>query len=231
MSETQSPASRGSHPSIPFVAPFVVYVGLLAIERAASLPTVWWYPIRCLATLATLLAVSRQVASFRASKPWASAAVGVAVFLIWIAPDLVFGPGYRHFWLFANSLTGNAASSAPEALRGNSWFIVTRVLGCALLVPPVEEIFWRGWLIRWMQHHDFLGIPLGAYTRVAFWTTAALFAAEHGPYWEVGLGAGIVYNWWIGRTKTLGDVTVAHAVTNALLSAYVLLSGQWQYWM
>jgi hypothetical protein len=203
----------------------------MAIERATSLPAACCYPVRCLLTLAALLAVSRRTASFRASRPWASAAVGVAVFAIWIGPELAFGAAYRHFWLFENALTGSAASSAPEALRNNSWFIVTRVLGCAMLVPPVEEIFWRGWLIRWMQHHDFLRVPLGAYTRFAFWSVALLFAAEHGPYWEVGLAAGIVYNWWIGRTKTLGDVTVAHAVTNALLSAYVLLAHQWQYWM
>ena len=61
--------------------------------------------------------------------------------------------------------------------------------------------------------------------------TAALFAAEHGPYWEVGLLAGIAYNWLMIRTRSLGDCILAHAVTNGILCWYVLATGQWQYWM
>ena len=64
-----------------------------------------------------------------------------------------------------------------------------------------------------------------------FWLVAALFASEHGPYWEVGLAAGIVYNWWAVKTKNIADCIWAHAVTNAILSAYVLFGGQWQYWL
>jgi hypothetical protein len=61
--------------------------------------------------------------------------------------------------------------------------------------------------------------------------TAVLFAAEHGSYWDVGLLAGITYNWWMVRTGRLADCMVAHAVTNGFLAAYVLYFGQWQYWL
>jgi len=61
-------------------------------------------------------------------------------------------------------------------------------------------------------------------THYSFWVTAALFAAEHGPYWDVGLLAGILYNWWMVRTGRLADCIVAHAVTNGLLAARVLRS-------
>ena len=74
-------------------------------------------------------------------------------------------------------------------------------------------------------------MPLGTYSASAFWIVAVLFASEHGPYWEVGLAAGILYNWWLIRTKNLADCILAHAVTNAILSAYVLLADQWQYWL
>ena len=65
-------------------------------------------------------------------------------------------------------------------------------------------------------------MPLGTYVPSVFWIVAVLFASEHGPYWEVGLAAGVIYNWWMVRTQNLADCIVAHAVTNGLLSAYVL---------
>ena len=57
-----------------------------------------------------------------------------------------------------------------------------------------------------------------------------LFAIEHGAYWDVGLAAGIIYNAWIIRTRSLADAILAHTVTNGLLAVYVIVLGQWQYW-
>ena len=60
---------------------------------------------------------------------------------------------------------------------------------------------------------------------------ALLFAAEHGPYWDVGLAAGIIYNYWMVRTRSLGDLIWAHAITNAALCAYVLYTHKWEFWL
>ena len=60
---------------------------------------------------------------------------------------------------------------------------------------------------------------------------ALLFAAEHGPYWEVGLLCGMIYNWWLWRTKSLGDLIVVHGVTNLALSLYVITTKRWEFWM
>jgi hypothetical protein len=100
-----------------------------------------------------------------------------------------------------------------------------------LLVPILEELFWRGWLMRWLIHADFQKVPFGKYAPNAFWIVAVLFASEHGAYWDVGLAAGVIYNWWMVRCKNLADCMLAHAVTNAMLSAYVLIAHQWQYWL
>ncbi|HUP04130.1 MAG TPA: CAAX prenyl protease-related protein [Bryobacteraceae bacterium] len=218
-------------PAAAYVAPFAVFVALMAVEHSFGLPPQWFYPVRIAATAAALLWFARSAEIHRPSSLLGSAAIGAAVFLIWIGPDVLFGPAYRHFWLFENSVTGAAASSAPEALKHNRTFIVIRTLGCAALVPVVEELFWRGWLMRWLVAREFQKVPLGTYAPMAFWGVAVMFASEHGPYWEVGLIAGIVYNWWMVRTRNLGDCIVAHAVTNALLSAYVLMTGAWQYWL
>jgi hypothetical protein len=84
--------------------------------------------------------------------------------------------------------------------------------------------------MRWLIHKDFHKVPLGAYTPFAFCATAILFAAEHGSYWDVGLLTGIVYNFWMIRTKSVANCILMHAVTNASLSAYVIAAAQWQYW-
>ena len=70
-----------------------------------------------------------------------------------------------------------------------------------------------------------------AHAPQAFWFTAVLFASEHGAFWDVGLAAGILYNWWMIRTRSLADCILAHAVTNGCLAAYVVAGGHWQYWL
>ncbi len=99
-----------------------------------------------------------------------------------------------------------------------------------MFVPMLEELFWRGWLMRWLISPKFETVPLGAYQAGSFWITAALFASEHGPYWDVGLVAGIAYNWWMIRTRSLADCILAHAVTNGCLCWYVVVTHRWEYW-
>jgi len=212
-----------------YAAPFLVFVGLLALERAFGFNPVWAYPLRLAAVVATLAVFSRPLLRFRLVLPAASVAVGAVVFAIWIAPDILFH--YRHFWLFENPLTQVAAGALPGALRRNWWLLAMRIAGTALVVPVVEELFWRGWLMRWAMARDWQKVPLGTYREGAFWIVALMFASEHGPYWDVGLAAGAIYNGWLVRTKSLGDCVLAHAVTNLALGIYVVAAGQWQYWL
>lgn len=212
-----------------FTAPFLAYVSLMAIEQLFGLPLAIFYPLRCLVAAGLILWLSRPYFSLRPSRLIASTLVGAAVFLIWIGPDVLFH--YRHFWLFENSLFGHVGSSVPPDLKASLSFRIVRSAGCTLLVPVIEELFWRGWMMRWLIDFHFTKVKLGAYTPAAFWIVAAIFASEHGPFWEVGLAAGILYNWWMVRTHNLGDCVVAHSVTNGLLSLYVLAADQWQYWL
>ena len=215
--------------TIGYVAPFIAFVGIMALERVVPLPPQWLYLARFVIVAALIGVFSWPYLSFRPSYPLASVVFGVVVFVIWVAPDVLFG--YRHFWLFENSLTGSAVTSLPPGLKSNIGFMVLRTVSSAMLVPILEELFWRGWMMRWLIDNDFLSVPLGKYVPSAFWIVAVLFASEHGPYWEVGLLAGIAYNWWIIRTRNLADCILCHGVTNAALAGYVLVTGQWQYWL
>ncbi len=212
-----------------YVAPFLTFIAVIALGQWLRLPLVWSYAFRLMLVSVLLVLVSWPYLSFRPSAPAGSVTVGIAVFLIWIGPDLLFG--YRHFWPFENLLTGSAATSLSPELRTNVLFLAVRVLGTSILVPVVEELFWRGWLMRWLIDQDFFSVTIGTYAPSAFWIVAVLFASEHGSFWEVGLAAGIIYNWWIIHTKNLADCILAHLVTNAILAAYVITTGQWQYWL
>jgi hypothetical protein len=216
--------------TLAYVAPFAVFMLFLALRQALSLDPAVEYPLRTAAVVVAILVFSKQGVRLAPARPLGSVLIGIAIFLSWIGPDLLF-PGYRSHWLFQNGITGSAASSLPEDLQRSPAFLAVRVAGSVAVVPVIEELFWRGWLMRCLISPDFLRVPLGAFTPLAFWATAVLFGAEHGPYWDVGILAGIGYNWWILRTRSLADCILAHAVTNACLAGYVLHAGRWEYWL
>jgi len=216
--------------AVPYVAPFGVFLAFLAVDRFLPFSIEWNHVLRFGIVFALLITLSRGVIPRRISSPVGSIVLGVAVFCIWIGPDVLW-PAYRQGWLFQNSIVGTAQSSLPQAAQGNVTFLIFRVLSSVVNVPVLEELFWRGWLMRWLISTDFRTVPLGSYTAQSFWLVAVVFAAEHGSYWDVGLIAGILYNWWMIRTRSLGDCIIAHAVTNACLAWYVVARGQWHYWL
>ena len=107
--------------TIAYTAPFLAFVGIMALEHVIPLPPQWLYAARFVLVSAVIVVASRRYLTFRPCMPVASIGIGFAVFAIWVAPDLLFG--YRHHWLFDNSLTGSAASSLPPHLKLNLGFI------------------------------------------------------------------------------------------------------------
>ena len=186
--------------------------------------------LRVSAMLLVLWFVARPALDFRAPHWRGSVALGIAIFAVWIAPDLLF-PGYRHAILFENALTGKTVSSLDRGAVADPLVLGLRGLRAVAITPVAEELFWRGWLMRWLVAPKFDTVPLGTYTPAAFWMVAVLFAAEHGPYWDVGLAAGVLFNLWMIRTRSLGDLILAHAAANLALSAYVVAAGKWEYWL
>ena len=234
MSNNQEPSPGHASPPVAsptmaWIGPFVVFVIWLAVDSSLPVANPLKEIIRDVVLLAAIIGFSRQVIPRTAPYWLASIALGVGVFVLWVLPDTLM-PNWRGFWLFQNSITGHLKTSIPPA-ELSPLMLVLRTTRAALLVPVLEELFWRGWLPRWIQDTKFESIPLGTYTRFAFWGTAVLFALEHGPYWEVGLLCGIIYNWWMRRTKSLGDLMLVHGVTNLALSLYVIYGRHWTFWM
>ena len=222
----QKPTRAGT---VAWVGPFVVFMIWLAVDKYLPIANPGREILRDGVLVASLIVFARRVIPTRASHWLASVALGLGVFVMWIAPDALF-PTWRSHWLFQNVVTGHLKTSIPPA-ELTPLMLVLRTARATLLVPVIEELFWRGWLVRWLQDSDFERVPLGQYTGLAFWVTTLLFAAEHGPYWEVGLLCGAIYNGWMWRTKSLGDLVLVHATTNLALSLYVISTHHWTFWM
>ncbi len=221
-------ASRGAG-TLAWVGPFAVFMLWLALDKYMPIANPSKEILRDAILVAAIFGFSRRVLPASAPNWPASIALGLAVCLLWIAPDSLVA-GWRNHALFQNSITGRVTTSIPPG-ELTPLMLALRSLRAVLLVPVLEELFWRGWLPRWIQSSRVERIPLGEYTPLAFWATAVLFAAEHGPFWEVGLLTGIIYNLWMRRTRSLGDLVLTHAVTNLALSAFVIATGRWSFWM
>ena len=220
---------NAGHSTTRYVLPFILLLAFLALHAVWAAPEGIDFLARDVVVGGVLLGYSRPVIQLRPRAIFASIAIGALVLIIWIGPDLLF-PHYRQQAIFQNVLTGVSRGSSGGAVHG-PWLLSLRVIRAVIVVPIAEELFWRAWLMRWLISPDFEKIPLGTYAAGAFWITALLFASEHGPYWDVGLAAGILYNWWMVRTKSLADCILAHAVTNGLLCAWVIATHSWQYWL
>ncbi len=212
-----------------YVLPFALFIGFLAIRSALNLPPKVEFAVRAVVIGCAILVFSRHLLSWKFAFWARSFGLGLLVFAIWVAPDLLF-PAWHQLWPFHNAVTGNLSSSIPQAHRTDLVLIGLRCFQAIILVPIAEELFWRGFLLRWLVDKEFENVAFGTYTASSFWICAVLFGSEHGALWDVGLLAGILYNWWAFRTRNLADCILAHAVTNAALCAFVLAANRWEYW-
>jgi membrane protease YdiL (CAAX protease family) len=64
---------------------------------------------------------------------------------------------------------------------------------------------------------------------LSFVVSAVLSDALHGR-WLAGTVAGMCYAWAMSRRGRVDDAILAHAITNALIAAAVLILGPWGLW-
>ena len=113
-----------------------------------------------------------------------------------------------------------------------TWFatawLIFRVIGSVITVPIAEELAFRGYALRRLISPDFDKVSL-RFTWFSFLLSSILFGALHGR-WVAGTVAGMFYAWAMYRRGKVGDAIIAHATTNALIAAHVLILGNWNYW-
>ena len=221
-------------PVIARAAPFLLFIAFLILGSALpglvtvldfNVPTSWLVVARGATIGLVLLWFWRGYAELRRPSParpadWTlGVVVGVAVFLAWISLDqdwavLSRSDGYR-------PLLADGSVDWVQALA--------RLAGFSLVVPVMEELFWRSLVLRWIERHDFQSLAPREVGWRAFVITTALFALEHDR-WFAGALAGAAYNWLYMRSGNLWVPIVAHAVTNGVLGIWVLQTGSWEFW-
>jgi CAAX prenyl protease-like protein len=108
-------------------------------------------------------------------------------------------------------------------------FVLTRLAGSTLVVPPFEEVFYRSFAYRFVVRSDFESVPLRQFDARAFLAVCVVFGLAHQE-WLAGILCGAAYQGLVLRHGRLGDAMVAHAITNCLLGLWVIGLDQWHFW-
>ena len=117
----------------------------------------------------------------------------------------------------------------PSAWARTAW-LAFRILGAVITVPIAEELAFRGFLLRRLVSADFESVSWRLFAWAPFLISSIGFGLLHGNRWLAGAIAGMIYAFAMLRRGRIGEAVAAHAVTNALLAIYVLVSGNWQLW-
>jgi len=209
------------NPVAPYLMPFlaILAAGLVA-GLASSNGFEWLYALRVVAAGAALWYFRDSYRSLNWRVGWPAVALGALVFLIWIALE---------------PLTGSVRSGPPLALTAApalarmAW-LAFRILGAVITVPIAEELAFRGFLLRRLASADFESVVWRTFAWAPFLISSVGFGLLHGDRWLAGSIAGMVYAFAMMHRNRIGEASAAHAVTNALLAIYVLLTGNWQLW-
>lgn len=219
---------------VPYAVPMFAYVAIGGIEgylpQVESHPSPVWYPIAYGVRVAIVAALAwhyRETWEDLRPAPGLvgtvlAVATGLLVTLLWVGldglyPDLPF--------------MGHRSSFDPSGMSraGRIGFYAVRLTGLVLLVPLVEELFWRSFLIRWLIDPDFRRVPIGRVTLVSAAVTSMLFALAH-PEWLPAVLTGALWAWLLHQTRSLGACVISHVVANLALGLYVIQSGAWKFW-
>ena len=219
---------------LPF-ALFMAFIGLdelirfLAARGLLAVPNnfpYFLYPVKALAVALVIIFFwsryqeirLRDLARFRDTA--LSLFIGVVVFFLWIRMDWTFGT-------FGTPQGFNPTIIADPFTR--SLIIGSRIAGAVIVVPVMEELFWRSFLLRYLIGNDFEKVPIGTFTWGSFLICTVLFGLEHN-FFIAGMMAGVAYNVLLYVTRSISQCILAHAVTNLLLGIYVLQTGRWHFW-
>jgi hypothetical protein len=229
-------------PAFPFVAPMISF--LLGMTILTLGPLERWlpvhvaYPLRALISTAVIVAVWKRLPKFRLTAPWAALGVGALVAVLWVVADPWFPWLDMGGWKFTFERPKGYNPFAPveQLTEPLAWaFCVVRILAGAVVVGICEELFWRGWLMRYLIKPDFEQVPMGTFEWRSFAITTVAFAAVH-PQLLLAIPVGVIYGLFFVWRRNVWDVVLAHAFTNFVLYSWVVWAGRvkgmpvWYFW-
>jgi len=214
----------GRHPTMIRVTPFAL-IAFLSLDPAwlGAPATFWLYGLKTIVGLAALWFVRPLISELRWRFSPMACVAGVGVFVLWVGLD----PWYP---IWGRSDAGWNPHTTYGAGSGLAHFwIGMRLLGSAVVVPPIEELFYRSFLYRFWIGYPHRSVALSHFDLRAFAVTSLVFGAVHRE-WLAGVVCGAIYQALVLRRGDLGDAVAAHAITNALLGAWVVARGAWYFW-
>jgi CAAX prenyl protease-like protein len=206
------------------IVPFIVFLVLTFCQgEFGEEGRYWFYLGKTLVGLWLVYEMRPLVEEMRWAVSWEAVAVGTAVCAMWVGID----GWYRKFGEEGTPWNPVAQFHERPAL---AWlFIGVRMFGSSVVVPPLEETFYRSFLYRYFVKTDFRAMPLNRFHGLSFCVTSILFGFEHHE-WLSGILCGMAYQWLVIRKNRLGDAMSAHAITNFLLGVWVVWRGAWHFW-
>jgi len=213
-------------------APFAAFMVLLALrgalpaDESAGVDSRWVYGASVLVVGGLLAWFWREYGEL-VRQTWPSASevalavgAGLAVFVLWINLDAS--------WM---RIGEPSASFVPTDGAGQLlWPLVTvRWIGATLVVPVMEELFWRSFLMRWLQSAQFEAVVPRRIGPKAIVLSTFVFMLAH-TLWLAAVIAGLAYALLYVRTGRLWVPIIAHAVTNGALGIWVVHTQQWVLW-
>jgi uncharacterized protein len=206
------------------IAPFLIFAGLTTLQgRFGDGSRYWIYLIKTLLGAVLIWWMRPFVPEMRWRLSWQAVAVGILVFGIWVGLDS-FYPKWG---------TSEAQWNPHEYFGRNSvlaWFmIIVRLGGVALVVPGLEEVFYRSFMYRYVVRPAFESVSLRCLNWTALTVTAAIFGFAHFE-WLAAILCALLYQALVISKGRLGDAMLAHAVTNLLLGLWVVGREAWHFW-
>jgi uncharacterized protein len=207
------------------VAPFAIFLVLTFCQGLfGEAGKYWFYIAKTFAGVWLIWEMRPLVMEMRWAISWEAVLVGVAIFALWVGLD---------GWYPRLADPGAGANPFEQfgAVAGLTWlYIAVHIAGMSVIVPPLEEVFYRSFLYRYLVKIDFLALPLGKFHALSFVVTSVLFGLQHPDRWLAGILCGLAYQWLVIRKDRLGDAMTAHAITNFLLGVWIVWKGAWSFW-
>src|SRR5687767_5148281 len=155
-----------------YLAPFVAFLGFLALNQVVSgifdgqagawpiaEPRPWVFPLQTVVCAVLLWRGWKQYEMAAPGRPLVAIAIGLLVLAIWIAPQAWFG--------FAPRRDGFDPTYFGESGPAYLATVGLHFLRLVVIVPLLEEIFWRGFLLRYLINERFTAVPFGTYSHLS----------------------------------------------------------------
>ena len=212
-----------SSPEMARFLPFAIWVAITALGMLPGDAKFWSYPLKVFVGMWIVWEMRRYIPEIRWTVGWEAIVVGVLIFVIWVGLSPYVPKNHLFFEDTEDSIWNPFARFGDESAI--AWLlIVIRIFGMTVLVPPIEEAFYRSMLYRMVIKYDFTKVALNQFDGVALVLVSLLFGFMHFE-WLAGIICGIAYQWLVIRRGHLGDAITAHAITNFLLGCYVVWKG------